>query len=249
MAIEFEALHDVESEEEGGLIMTLRRRGRVTGLTGDDGSSYAAQAWASGAIPRGAIMLNYTRMVQSRAHLWVDEQSETGTAWIDLFYERGATAASAVLRKGGRVSARQAQTQRTPDGQNITVTYKGDTQMATINVMIPTAEPYIETLEQTNKPDLLALAWVGKVNISPWRNRPAGQWLCTDASYDEVDGGDNPPTYRFRWSFQLAEDAEGWLPVVAYTDPVTGQTPVDVAMDNGLKAIPFYRQADFATKF
>lgn len=251
MAIQFESIFDVESEEVSGKIRSLHRRGRVTGLDPTGPGSYTEQVWSSSAVPSGNIIVRGNYLALRRRKMTVGSNTPRGHAEIDLFYELATgSGTSQPLRKSGRVSARQVRTKVDRSGQLITVSYNGDVQESPINVFLPTAEPTIETMEATDLPDILALQWIGKINSTTWRGKPAGQWMCVDASYEEIAEG-TPSTYRFRWSFQLADDSIGWLPIVAYVDPATGKTPTDatIGVDTGLATVPYYYEVDFGAKF
>lgn len=252
MAVTFGDIFDVESEELNGVVTSLRRRGKVAGLTDESPTGYASQVFAAATLPSGGITIDGSYLALKRRRMWSDENTPRGSAWVDLFYERSSGTSGSVLRQGGRVSARQARTKRKRDGTVITVGYtKGgvtDTQVVELNVFLPTATPYIETFETTSTPDALAAQWVGKVNSTSWRSGAAGVWMCTDASYELVTAGATP-TWKFSWAFQLSDDDSGWLPVKVYVDPTTGRSPADVTASNGIETEPYYQTANFASKF
>lgn len=254
MAIGYEEMHDVAGGEHGGVPHSLQRRCLVTGLESTTAGGLVAEILASEALPNSSVTINGKRMELVRRDVQINSiDSAVGTAWLNLYYERGADDAMEI-RRGGRASVRQIQTSRTREGNTVKVSYNGKDQVANLSVFLPCAEPYIETIERTDAPDALALQWVGTVNSTAWRGRPAGQWLCTDASYELIREPSQPlekPTWRFHWSFQLADDSVGWLPVVVYIDPETGMAPPDASLDGdkGMKKIPYYYETDFGAKF
>lgn len=252
MAITFEDVHDVKATKKKGRLETLTRRGYVSGVEAVTPTSYVEAILNAPAVPSSGstIEVDGTDLTLVNIDITINDDSGLGDARVELGYERGSSDSepdsSEVLRRGGRVSVRQVSTALDRDGNRLTVTYNDETVPGELSVFMPQAEPYVETIENTSNPDGLAKGWVGRVNSATFRGEGPGMWMITDASYEEHDAANK---YRFRWAFQLSEDENGWLPIVAYVDPNTNQTPVDAEIGNGIEAIPYYYQRDFNSKF
>ena len=257
MPITFENIFDVSSTETKGRIEQLVRKGYVYGLESVEPDAYVSEVYSSAAVPdQGSeITVKGNTLTLTGRAVSASSGEGKGMAMVTLTYERsgeedGPDPSSGVVRKGGKSSLRQIRTPVDRDGNAISVSYDGGTaQTGEISVFVPQAEPYVETIESTNDPDALMNAWVGYVNSSSWRGKPAGQWIVSGVTYEEYDTTGATNKWRFVWNFQLAESSEGWLPIAAYVDPATNQIPDGVSIGDGLVSVPYYYERDFNTKF
>ena len=90
-------------------------------------------------------------------------------------------------------------------------------------------------------------AYIGMVNLAGWNIQPAsaqGEWLCTDISatliqYVYLTWYQWRVTYEFQW------DADYWMHHAVIVDPLTNETPQDVAAA-GDKWFDMYKAKNFS---
>ena len=97
-------------------------------------------------------------------------------------------------------------------------------------------------ITETTSPEIFGPYYVGKMNSTTWRGKPAKSWLCVDISGVSNDLGE---TYQNRYSFQYRPDALGWDETMTFTDPDTGMSP-DISQD---ATVQIYQMANFNNLF
>jgi hypothetical protein len=141
---------------------------------------------------------------------------------------------------------RQQSTETDLSGNRITVAYSAsgeDTDLsiqgARVAVLRPQTELTFSRLETTH-PASTAKTYAGTVNRSNIFDGGPGTWLCTAISGNSDDGGQ---TFLVTYLFQY--NAEGWQPIVSYTDPKTNRPPADLVGGVGIKRVTLYRDEEF----
>jgi hypothetical protein len=97
------------------------------------------------------------------------------------------------------------------------------------------------TRRETSNPRAKAQTYTGKVNYGTWLNDPPHSWLCKSISGHSDDGGDS---YMVTYEFQ--RQLPDWDVEVAWVDPATGEHPVDLVEDVGIKWVQIYESINFS---
>ncbi len=92
-------------------------------------------------------------------------------------------------------------------------------------------------------PWVIEEALLGAVNLTPWLNRVAYTWMCTEVVYSMLKYG----KYLFEFEFQSNEDL--WMPEIVFIDERTGRPPVGLIDTIGRKRIAYYRPLNFNLAF
>lgn len=249
-------IENVAAREERGKLVSLTRVALISGVTGTTADGAIAEMLAATGLPASgsSITIGATTLyvIGRDASISDDRQNAkvTLTYGLPTNEESGGSETTNVIRRRGRVAVQQKTTSDDRNGNTIVLSATGlADQGAEWQVFTPVSEPVIETVESTANPDGLAKQWIGRVNSAPWRDEPAGSWMVSEASYEELDTLSTPPKWRFTWAFMFNEDL--WLPAAWMIDPATGKppTPDQQIANETIKKIPYYYQIDFNSKF
>ncbi len=251
MAITIDEMMDVSSREERGRVVRLVRKLKLSGITAPGQQGAIAEVLASDQLPEAgsAVLVNDSVLFLTGRDPTMNQDNTI--ADVVLTYEGGTSSASGdgELRRGFDASIAQVRTLADREGNEILVKHAGVEQRAELSVFQPQAAPWIETVESTNDPDALADQWIGVTNSAVWRGKAKGKWIVARIRGRELNPRANPQLWLFRWSFQESSESQGWLPVVAYVDPRTNQPPTGLVDGEGIKAVPYYIERDYKTKF
>lgn len=278
MSIQFENIFDVSAKRKNGRIISLKRKGHITGLTtsGVDPESYLQEIESSGVIPKDSITIEGSKLYLVEYEISIDDQSGLGDARVDLSYHvadgsssggggGGGSSTTPLLR--GRASMKQIVTEKDRSGTAITVEHtwpaddKGvypdgtrkagttERQGGTIRVLYP-----MKVLEggfalNTSNPDGITDSYIGRVNSSSWRNGGPREWLCTNVEYELIDNSQSPPLYNFTFTFERDDQTWDNDTTAVFEDPATGNPPVDLIDGVGIKQIAYYPEKNFGDDF
>lgn len=89
--------------------------------------------------------------------------------------------------------------------------------------------------------------WIMMRNNDQFVGCAPGTLLCTGLELDPIDLTSNPRKWRLQLKFQSRP--EGWNPIVAWTNPDTGEVPPDVTLgeSENIKFPELYGSIDYAT--
>lgn len=248
--ISIDEVVDVDLEETRGRVVRVRRRLKLSGLSSVDQVSAMQEVLDSLPAPGSTISVNGWTLYLTGRNPSLRESSDLADA--TLTYEGGAgggALGSGEVRRGGRGGLSQITPFMDRDGAILQVVHDGAKQGGRLSVFVPTANPYFETIENTSSPETLQAAWLGYVNSSTWRGKAAGQWIVSQADYDEANAAAN--LWRFQWSITESTESQGWLPIITWIDPTTNLPLAKDLQVDGVsnKIIPWYPQRDFNSKF
>ncbi len=232
--------------EEQGTITSATRVGLVEGLSGTVAQRLAGAKNATGvpaygdAYPGNANLIARTIDVK----LLLPHAPDMAVVTVDyttIGNEDG------FYRFHGSSSVTQETTNTDSGGNQITVSYGGDTQGAEVEFFRPQATLSATGIDAVSQPVAVQVAWAGFLNNDSWMGFPAGCWMCTRCDFAPHDLADSPPRYKFTFEFQL--NTRGWTPTVKYTDPATGIIPPDLTYGVGYKRVVVQGYRAFGEKF
>lgn len=145
----------------------------------------------------------------------------------------------------GGTALEQVTTQVDRLGDDIEVTYNGDTQVGEVSVLAPKSTLTAEIPIETNVPGNVSQAMAGTINDAAWAGGDAETWLCTSATFEAEDLATTPQVWRFTFEFEYNRD--GWQPLAYYIDKESGRAPSGLVDGTGKKTVTWYTLQDFTT--
>lgn len=247
MSITVDEIVDVDAEEHNGRIVRLRRKVKLLGVTATTQLGAIAEIRAAGVLPPGGSVTSVNGDILWLRNRSISIREGSDMADVVLSYEGGQAPGATVLTRGGDGSLAQIHTVKDREGNLLEVEHNGITQGGELNVFVPQDSPFFTTIENTTNPAGLQNEWLGYVNSTPWRGKPAGKWIISRVRHEEFNVQAN--LWKFNWSMQESPESQGWLPVIAWTDPNSNKPGVGLVDDVGVKTVPWYFQRDFNSKF
>lgn len=248
----------LESEEEDGVIVSLVRRFRVTGVTDTDYDAIGSALTASG-VPVYDDQLAESRYANIAVRRRVVRFVDNGTFDVDVFYEKYENRLDSLqldtilVEFSGAVQQVTSNLDRDDQIQEVSHTWPADdpdasyasqtlTQGGEFTFLQAQKTVRVRGRKQASRIWLLVNGMVGKINSVAFVGGAVDTWLCTrvDARPADVSG---TPIYDFEAEFQYNPD--GWQPQIIYRDPRTGAPPPDLVANTGYKTVNKYEEADF----
>lgn len=272
MPITLTDVFDLQSEEQDSRIVSLTRRGRVDGLTSTSPTNYAAEVYASSAIPSAgsAIVVNGDTLYLRKRSINVNDSHALGECSIDLMYElfdgsKNETEETPVLEID--TALRQVERQVDRDGNPFVVSYiwpadskarypdgtpKANTTervAGVLRVLEPATTLSGEIIYATNAPGSFGQGFASRLNQFAWQGFDPRHWMCSRVRSTPINLKANPPLWKFAFMFELDETGWDTQTAIAFIDPDTGEAPPDIAEGNGLLTVPWYQTKDFNEDF
>ena len=253
MALYVDQIDDISCIEKSGRVIEVTRLYRVTEFSVGTGSGSGTGSGAdvattfenilgTGGLPAAgdSISINsVTLYVQQRDVTIIEPSIAEVTVTFKARERRGILYNGLILR--GEASLSQIETNLDENSAQISVTYKGKTQGANIQVLVPQAQLTIESTEVTIDPQEIAMGWIGYLNAEAWKNGAARTWMCTGVSWDPTE-----TAFKYLLTYQFQYNIDGWDIGVRYVDPETGRPPHDLVVGTGQKTITWYSERDFS---
>lgn len=256
-------IDDLTCEEEGGAIVSLKRKVIVDGLT-TRGIGVLLEALETPGVPAyGSEPQGYPnlRCVKRTPKVMREDPKKVEIA---LEYVRVQNDFWSVnpfeFRVTGGTSLQQTETEFDASGAQITVshTFPADdddwpnetrTQGGIASVLSPRTTYRFEGVIETAYPDIVSRIWTGALNLTPWANSLAGTWLCTDVQFELLTVMGSVSTLgllpRYRFTFEFLFKADGHQPAVRFNDPRDNQPPPNLVAGVGYGTINWHPYLDF----
>lgn len=254
-------------EETDGVITSLTRTFRVTGVTSNTDFERLVDALAESGVPaaNSSPSGRANLKVVSRSVVQVGNDNTVfdvtvqyavfGDAETDIWFS-GSSTLQQISTENDNNGSQILLSHTFPDDDtdfglntdfNPSGTPKEVLQGGEINVFSPTATIQSTQLIRTNVPTNVALDWVGTVNSQSWGGSGERQWMCTDVTYTSLDIDTSPEKWKMTFEFQYKQ--EGWTPTAIFIDPRTGKPPQNLLDGVGIKDIFWHKERNFNTLF
>lgn len=238
----------LDASEVNGVIRSLTRVVRITGLTNTD-YNILYDALADLDVPQqGDILpgIGFEQLVLARRSVKL-LPDDPGSVDVTLFYEHLLDGSNQNLFKPqggilyGKVSCSVQQKQTNfyvPNRGSIPqqpaqLIVLGHTfpkedpdfplqyyeQGGEINVMIPQENRKFEGYVDTTAPWFIKDNLIATINTDIWAGRGPTEWMCTDVQYDIVD------TTRYNFKFEFQHNPDTWDPTAVFVDSRTSRPP------------------------
>jgi hypothetical protein len=235
--------HGQSATVEAGLCQSLRTQIEFSWVsTSSDPEVVLREILADAALPDtgdSKSMGAYGTVRLESIAVQLDPQHK-GHGRADLTWQRWETTPTTLRGGSGLV---EVPTQKDKDGNDLTVSHQGQTQVGTVNKRIHTKQLIFEVVIQEADPAAYADDFHGRLNDDTWRGGAARTWLCTVEDYEPLDLVSSPPYWRVRFRFDYR--ADGWDEQVIFRDPETGRPPAGLVDGTGYIVAEQEEEADF----
>jgi len=250
----------VECNEEESIVATARTEYIVSGLVST--TAYVVEeALGTAGVPQPASYFpgDYNLILCNRTAKVIDDTARIVSVVCE--YRSIAEARATFIFSGG-TSLTQITTQNDIYGNQLYVqhTFPADDpdpnhfpgeviyQGGDVPVMIPQTTLSAVGRLPVDYPDEISRYWVGSLNSTYWAGSAPYTWLCTRCDFVGKDLALNRQHWwEFTWEFQF--NPQGWIPVVFFTDPVSGKPPQDLVPAYGYKNVEWYGYIDYNELF
>jgi len=259
--ITFDHLEGHDAQYAGTDGWTIKRRARVTGVTGTGAEKLYNAVFDTNMPDIGDahpdIAGTYLRYINpigiENDEVIVDLEYIT-LAGTDTEYQIGGSSSQEDSNLDS--TGTEVEVEYTYPTDYKEASYQGftDVQGAVFSKHVPEVTYTITKAESMTQAQVLALAksYVGKVNQLGWdldSSAEAGSWLCVGINGRKTTTSDMIVTYTFSWKPSFTRDSvtyPGWYTTVIYTDPNTGKPPEPATWGaNTVKVLLPYETADF----
>ena len=184
-------LRGEEVIESGGQIMEARKRVVITVAQGGSTSRAVLNALSSSQVPQDGASYDGSaggggagdvRLVRRNAIPLGVPKNNRVQVQIDLFYKWLPPAAIVGSSASGTVSAK---TTKDKDGNDMTLTFDGETYTLESKKPTPTNSITIEVYNVA-KPLAFTSLYVGKVNSEFWNGGASRTWFCSGVEYEKI---------------------------------------------------------------
>lgn len=121
------------------------------------------------------------------------------------------------------------------------------TQGGTVRRQIPQAVASFKGAIYHLYPDVYRRAYLGYVNSVAWFGDVAGQWLCVNVNYEQLDSSTIIPRWAFTFEFQWSP--LGWDEYAYFIDSRTNIPADSLVLNTGYKLVTTYSRTDFNVLF
>ena len=256
MAISIDRVDTLAMEEVDGVVKSVHRRMRVSGLSDTSfevlysGLDEAGVPGANDALPghSGLIVKRRSVKLLSRQKSIVD---------VDIFYEKIQESISNFVFRGGS-SLKHIVSQNDRSGSQIILshTFPADdpdfpnetrSQGGEVNVLYPQSQLVATGKLSADFPHFITAQWIGFRNLTTWAGGSAGTWVVTNAGFEPHDLDASPRQWVFE--FEFSADTTGWQPETVYIDERTGKPPPNIVQGVGTAVVDWYPSRDFNELF
>lgn len=246
MATKTDLLEGASLTEENGRITSLNRVVYVDSLTAGTATMVDALSAANVPLP-GSPHPDYGYLLVSTRS--VEVLSDTKVKVLIGYRYFGTSVGGngpPTVRGGSGIQQKQVGIDR--DGQPINWTYNAVQYTGTLDVFDPQSTFSFARNQQTNQPGAISKFYTGKVNSATWQGGSAGEWLCTNVSFELVNDGFSLDVYAMTYEFQFQDG--GWHPYTIPINPDTGEPVAGATLaNNGIKQWLYYLETDFNDLF
>jgi hypothetical protein len=246
-------------QERFGVIIRLTRKAYIKGLTDTDHTALFAALEAAG-LPASGTALGKDGLVLAERNPTIIEGSPD-QAEVILVYEHYKNEGQSYDNPPvgpfvgtTRASLQQITTNKDQNGDLILLqhTYPADDpdfpnetkyQTGEISVFVPQKTLTVTGVKQTQAPWLIANNIIAKLNSTTFAQADARHWLCTLASWENMDPSTGANRYFMTFEFQHNPDS--WDPTAVFNDENTNRPPANLVDGEGYKTIEYLDAVDF----
>lgn len=256
MAVSIDRVDVMALEEVDGVVKSLQRRMRVSGLSDTDFEVLYSALDEAGVPAADSTLPGRLGLVVKRrsVKLLPREQSKCD---VDIFYEKLQESVSNFVFSGGS-SLKHLVTQNDRNGAQIILSHTfpaGDpdfpnetrSQGGEVNVLYPQTGITATGLLAVDFPHFITAQWIGFRNATTWAGGSAGTWLITGARFTPHDLSAEPKQWIFE--FEFSADTTGWQPETVYIDERTGKPPPNIVEGVGTTVVDWYPTRDYSELF
>jgi len=250
-------IEDLSCREQGGVVVELRRKALVRGVSRVDWTVLTAALQASGVPqPNQPLPEDINLYLESRDARVIDKE----IVEVILNYRR---VGRSVFRRDLNefsvqigTSLSQVPTNVDAYGQpmNVEHTFSGHPifgdetfpQGLTLNVDVPQTVVRIAGTLATSYPDIITRGWTNYLNADYWLNDAPGTWLCVRCDAELLERGLVTSLWMFTFEFQ--NQSEGWQPQGVFIDASeygANRPPADIVSGVGSKQFTWYPSRTF----
>lgn len=264
-------LEDVSCEEEGGAIVSLRRKLRISGLSSHT-YDVLLEALNDINVPQpGHTPANYPNLVLTKRIPRVMPRDPTKVE-IELVYSSRANAKfnreEFQFRVSGGTALQQVEKHFDRYGNQLLLqhTYPADDpdypdetkyQTGQIGFLKPMTTLIFEGVLRTAYPHYISANLTNRLNNYYWAGGAPYSWQVTDVKFDLHNTGNSDgvansldlflPLWNF--SFEFLYDPETHIPVAMFNDPREDRPPINLVANEGYIIVDAYNTYDFNQLF